>query len=123
MNPITKEIQIALGAIILVLILLLGFGTYHYHNAWVEGKEDLAKLTVSTAQLKEASNTCNKAVEDLKASYESKNNDIKKAQAQAAVLARNNETLAQTLLSANPDSKDSCAAAVKLYKEYKSGQN
>lgn len=113
------QVKLALQIVLVVFILGLVFTANHYHNSWVSAKETIAKMEISQAQLKISADNCSRGTEDLLAKSKAKEEDVKKAQIQANILAKNNEILSQVLLGAKPEGLDKCKAAVKLFQEYK----
>lgn len=115
---IPPQAKIALLAAVAVILFGLTFGAIHYHSVWVKAKEEISQLKAEQAQLIISAENCSRGTEKLAEDSAKKEEQIKKAQNQAAKLAKNNEALAQALLNAKPEG-DSCAAAVKLFQDYK----
>jgi len=120
-SGLTSEIKIAIFVAVVIIVAGLTFGAVHYHSAWVDAREEIATLKVTQAQLQTAADSCSKGTEKLDQDAKTKEEQVKKAQAQAAALAKNNEALAQALLNAKPEG-EVCQAAVKLYQNYKAGK-
>lgn len=118
---ITSQAKVAMLAAVAVVILGLLFGAIHYHSAWVDAREEISKLNAEQAQLSTSAQNCTDGTTKLEEDTKKKEEQVRIAQAQAAKLAKSNEALAQALLNAKPDG-DSCASAIKLYKDYKAGK-
>lgn len=121
MGVISTEIKLAIASVLAIIILGLGWVATHYHGAWVEAREEISKLKSEQAQLSTSAKNCSDGTDKLEEDAKKKEEQIKKAQAQAAALAKNNEALAQALLNAKPEG-EVCAAAIKLYQNYKAGK-
>lgn len=119
MGLTTLQIKLAIAAVTLIAVAIISSIAVHYHNSWVEAKEEISQLKERYSLLKTTAEACSNGVEELRKAADKKEEDAKKAMAKASASAKVNEEKGQTILISKPKSSDSCKAAVKLYQEYK----
>ena len=115
-----STIKLAAIAVLALAFIALGWTAKHYHDEWVE-----ATATIATKQLElnaalEAAKTCSEATEKLSKEAEAKAAQVRKAQEEAAVLAKKNRALADKILGMQPPpNRESCPSIKSLHERYK----
>lgn len=118
MNPLTY-LKLGLLALVVFTIGLLSWETHHYKSKYEEAQQAVAAKQVELDQALASIKDVNAKVEELKKQTDEKQEVVKKAQDQAALLAKNNQKLSDKILSAQPTDPNKCVAAVNLFKQYK----
>ena len=113
------EIKIAIGIAFLVVAVVLGVIAAKYHDAWIEAEKKVVQVTAERDSFSQAAKTCSDNTIKLFEATADKEKTIVLAQAQAAKVAKVNETMAQALLTQRPAGVDTCKAAIVLFNSYK----
>lgn len=114
-----SSIRLAVYAVVAAAFLALAGVANHYHNQWVESEKTIATTQVELNAALEAVNACSDATDHLRKLSEEKTEVVKKAQEQAALLAKKNNALADRILGWEPGDADRCKAIKKLHENYK----
>lgn len=112
-------LKIAAFAAVALVILGLTWTANHYHSAWVKIQGELQVVTLERDNAMSIAKECSKRTEAMKEAADLKQETVKKAQEQAAIIAKGNQALANKLLSMEPKDSNRCIATEKLFKDYK----
>jgi hypothetical protein len=112
---------VKLGIIAAIVLAFLGLAwtANHYHEEYIQVREEKATLQLQFEGTLTSLKECSARTADLKKATEEKQAVIEEAQKQAAIVAKSNNKLADKILSQQPKDQDRCKAAIILYKEYR----
>jgi hypothetical protein len=114
-----STIKVAAYAIVAVIVLALFSMASIYHSKWVDAEKELSAKTVALNQALESAKACSEATTLLRKDADDKAEFVRKAQDQAAVLAKNNRAIADRILSLEGGVHEQCPSIRKLHEAYK----
>ena len=112
------QLEMYLVGALLLLVVSLGYGVYHYHGVWEKGKTDYAVLDSKNTELVDKIKADAIALDKYVADSGKRENDAKLAQAAAQNKANFFSKKAQDLLTAIPVNADACRSADFLFNNF-----